>query len=412
MPDMSDDLINFLLKAGSGGFNAGGGGGGGGVMSALNTAKGGGNPAANFTGSGKNAISDGLTNAAANAIASGVDKASDAKPGLFGKLKNTLSGKSGDTGGDTLGKLTGGGTGGAMDMAGKLLGDAAGGGNPMDALNKLGAGGNPMDALNKLGAGGNPMDALNKLGEGGAGGAMDMANKLLGDAAGGGNPMDALNKLGGAGGAMGMASKLLGGGGGNNSGNPACGDPNGPAGDLSSLMSSLENKINKTLETEIANNFTTIIDSILKNPTAQDTMTMAIASALKPSLDNAIANTSYLNEIVKKEIEPEIKERLLEFYEEYNTKSEKTKPEAFTSFIDKMKKIQQKVGDVKDAKKSLDILGGDSNFRTNHTTMKMGTVAKQLDQIIPKDVVNKKTKMTGGSRKRRQRRRTHKKRRN
>ena len=365
---MSDDLINFLLKAGSGGFNAGGGGGGGGVMSALNTAKGGGNPAANFTGSGKNAISDGLTNAAANAIASGVDKASDAKTGLFGKLKNTLSGKSGgDTGGDTLGKLTGGGTGGAMDMAGKLLGDAAGGGNPMDALNKLGAGGNPMDAL---------------------------------------------NKLGGAGGAMGMASKLLGGGGGNNSGNPACGDPNGPAGDLSSLMSSLENKINKTLETEIANNFTTIIDSILKNPTAQDTMTMAIASALKPSLDNAIANTSYLNEIVKKEIEPEIKERLLEFYEEYNTKSEKTKPEAFTSFIDKMKKIQQKVGDVKDAKKSLDILGGDSNFRTNHTTMKMGTVAKQLDQIIPKDVVNKKTKMTGGSRKRRQRRRTHKKRRN
>jgi hypothetical protein len=366
MPDMSDELINFLLKAGSGGFSAGGGGGGGGggVMSAINTAKGGGNPAANFAGSSKNAISDGLTNAAANAIASGVDKASDAKTGLFGKLgsklKNTLSGKSGgDTGGDTLGKLTGGGAGEAMGMANKLLGDAAGGGNPMDALGKLTGGGE-----------------------------------------------------GGAGGAMGVASKLLGGGGGNNSGNPACGDPNGPAGDLSSLMSSLENKINKTLETEIANNFTTIIDSILKNPTAQDTMTMAIASALKPSLDNAIANTSYLNEIVKKEIEPEIKERLLEFYEEYNTKSEKTKPEAFTSFIDKMKRIQQKVGDVKDAKKSLDILGGDPNFRTNNTTMKMGTVAKQLDQIIPKDVVNKKTKMTGGSRKRRQRRRTHKKRRN
>jgi len=394
MPDMSDELINFLLKAGSGGFSAGGGGGG--VMSAINTAKGGGNPAANFAGSGKNAISDGLTNAAANAIASGVDKASDAKTGLFGKLgsklKNTLSGKSGgDAGGDTLGKLTGGGAGEAMGMANKLLGDAAGGGNPMDTLGKLTGGGE--------------------------GGAMGMASKLLGDAAGGGNPMDALGKLtgggeGGAGGAMGVASKLLGGGGGNKSGNPACGDANGPPGELSSLMSSLDNKIGKTLENEIANNFTTIIDSILKNQTAQDTMTLAIASALKPTLDNAIANTAYLNEMVKKEIEPEIKEGLLEFYEEYNTKSEKTKPEAFTSFINKMKRIQQKVGDVSKAKESLVIFGGDPKFRGNHTTMKMGTVAQQLEQIIPNKLINKKkTKMTGGSRRRKQHRRTHKKRR-
>jgi hypothetical protein len=221
--------------------------------------------------------------------------------------------------------------------------------------------------------------------------------------------MGALNGQGGVAGALGGVAGALGGGGGNNSGNPACGDQNGPAGELSTMMTSLDNKIHKTLETEIANNFTSIIDSILKNPTAQETMTLAIASALKPTLDNAIANTAYLNEMVKKEIEPEIKERLLEFYEEYNTKSEKTKPEAFTSFINKMKKIQEKVGDVSKVKKSLDLFGGDPNFRGNHTTVKMGTVAKQLEQIIPEGLVNKKNKMSGGSR--RKRRRTYKKRR-
>jgi hypothetical protein len=198
----------------------------------------------------------------------------------------------------------------------------------------------------------------------------------------------------------------------NPSGNPAYDENNGPPGDLNTQMTSLENKIHKTLENEIANNFTSIIDSILKNPTAQDTMTMAIASALKPSLDNAIANTSYLNEMANATGD-KVKDGLLEFHEEYSEKSEETKGEAFTSFIDKMKRIQkEKVGQVEDAKKALDILGGDPNFKTNNNTgTRMGTVENQLKTIIPVDAINRKTKTVGGSRKRRQRRRTHKKKR-
>jgi hypothetical protein len=363
MPDMSDDLINFLLKAGSGGFNTGGGGGGT-MSSALNTAKGGGNPAANFMGSGKNAISDGLTNAAANTIASGVDKASEAKTSLFGKLKNTLSNKFG---------------GAAKNGLPEGVGDALKNGLPE------GVG----DAL-KNGLPGEVGDALKNGLPGGVGDALK--NGLPG-------------KVGDA---MGMAGKLLGGGGGNNSGNPACGEQSGPPGELSSMMTSLDNKIGKTLETEIANNFPSIIESILKNPTAQEAMSLSITSALKPTLDNAIANTAYLNEIVKKEIEPKIQQHLLEFYEEYNTKSEKTKPEAFATFINKMKRIHEKVGDVSKAKESLDMLGGNTKYKSKHTTVKMGTVAKQLEQIIPESV-DTKNKMSGGSR--RKRRRTYKKRR-
>ena len=354
MPDMSDDLINFLLKAGSGGFKFGGGGSGGSsAMSALNTANGGGNIAKNFMGSGKNAISDGLTNAAAKTIASGVDKVSTGLPaGVGDALKNGLP-------------------------AG--VGDALKNGLPAgvgDAL-KNGLPGGVGDALkNGLPAG-------------------------VGDALKNGLP-------GGVGDAMGMAGKLLGGGGGNNSGNPACGEQSGPPGELSSMMTSLDNKIGKTLETEIANNFPSIIESILKNPTAQEAMSLSITSALKPTLDNAIANTAYLNEIVKKEIEPKIQQHLLEFYEEYNTKSEKTKPEAFATFINKMKRIQPQVGDLSKAKESLDMLGGNTKYKSKHTTVKMGTVAKQLEQIIPESV-DKKNKMSGGSR--RKRRRTYKKRR-
>ena len=194
--------------------------------------------------------------------------------------------------------------------------------------------------------------------------------------------------------------------------NPAFNKDETP-GKLNTQMTSLENKIHKTLENEIANNFTSIIDSILKNPTAQDTMTMAIASALKPSLDNAIANTSYLNEMVNAGITSDLQEGLLAFHEEYSEKSEETKGEAFTSFIDKMKRIQkEKVGQVEDAKKALDILGGDPNFKTNNDIgTRMGTVENQLKTIIPVGAINKKTKTVGGSRKRRQRRRTHKKKR-
>ena len=197
----------------------------------------------------------------------------------------------------------------------------------------------------------------------------------------------------------------------NNIKNPAF-DKDETPGELNTQMTSLENKIHKTLENEIANNFTSIINSILKNPTAQDTMTMAIASALKPTIDNAIANTSYLNEMANATGD-KVKEGLLKFHEEYSEKSEETKGEAFTSFIAKMKKIQEEnVGQVGDAKKALDILGGDPNFKTNSNTgTRMGTVENQLKTIIPVDAINKKTKTVGGSRKRRQRRRTHKKKR-
>ena len=183
-------------------------------------------------------------------------------------------------------------------------------------------------------------------------------------------------------------------------------------GELDTQMTSLENKIHKTLETEIANNFESIINSILKNPTAQDTMTMAIASALKPTLDNAIANTAYLNEMTNATGD-KVKKGLSEFYEEYSTNSEEEKPKAFTSFIDKMKRIQKEnVGEVEDMKKALDLLGGDPNFKPNKDIgTRMGTVENQLKTIIPVDAINKKTKTVGGSRKRKQRRRTHKKRR-
>lgn len=196
----------------------------------------------------------------------------------------------------------------------------------------------------------------------------------------------------------------------NPSGNPAYDET---PGDLNTMMTSLENKIHKTLENEIANNFTSIIDSILKNQTAQDTMTMAIASALKPSLDNAIANTSYLNEMVNAGITSDLQEGLVKFHEEYSTNSEEEKPKAFTSFIEKMKRIKKEnVGQVEDAKKALDILGGDPNFKPNKDIgTRMGTVENQLKTIIPVDAINKKTKTVGGSRKRRQRRRTHKKKR-
>jgi hypothetical protein len=193
--------------------------------------------------------------------------------------------------------------------------------------------------------------------------------------------------------------------------NPAFNKDETP-GKLDTQMTSLENKIHKTLENEIANNFTSIIDSILKNPTAQDTMTMAIASALKPTIDNAIANTSYLNEMANATGD-KVKDGLLEFHREYSEKSEETKGEAFTSFIDKMKRIQkEKVGQVEDAKKALDILGGDPNFKPNNDIgTRMGTVENQLKTIIPVGAINRKTKTVGGSRKRRQRRRTHKKKR-
>ena len=197
----------------------------------------------------------------------------------------------------------------------------------------------------------------------------------------------------------------------NNIENPAF-DKDETPGELNTQMTSLENKIHKTLETEIANNFESIINSILTNPTAQDTMTMAIASALKPTIDNAIANTSYLNEMANATGD-KVKEGLVAFHTEYSEKSEETKGEAFTSFIAKMKKIQEEnVGQVGDAKKALDILGGDPNFKTNNDIgTRMGTVENQLKTIIPVDAINKKTKTVGGSRKRRQRRRTHKKRR-
>ena len=304
-----------------------------------------------------------------------------------------------------------GGVGGAMDMFNK----AGGVKGLTDKFNEAGWVKGLTDKFNEAGGVKGLTDKFNEAGGAGLG---DMAKGLadnmggagLGDMAKGfANNMGA-GGAGGAGGAMGMASNLLGGAG-NSSGNPACGDPNESVKDLPTLLCSLENKINKTLELEIANNFTSIIESILKNQTAQDAITMTIASAFKPTLDNAIANTAYLNEIVKKEIEPEIEKRLLEFYEEYNTKDEKTKHTAFTSFIDNMKRIQPTVGDVTEAKKSLNLLGGNPYFKGNHTTMKTGSIAKQLKQIIPVDVINKKNKMSGGSRKRRQRRRTYKKRR-